>query len=171
MQFLTISGEMILDIFLVQEDGEGHPQGANDNDYWNEQRADLYRTQIPSMFDRGEEILRESIEAFQAVVSESSSLLNPDVAGDFVNFWMSDDIGQPIQLASPDPTHVWHNLTAGQYLRSRGFVDAIMGLLSIPASEAACERVLWHLRRAMYPYCMGASESLLLTRVRAIVSQ
>jgi hypothetical protein len=56
---------------LVQEDGEG----ANDNDYWSEQRADLYRNPIPSMFDSGEEILWENIEAFQAIVSESSCLI------------------------------------------------------------------------------------------------
>jgi hypothetical protein len=43
-------------------------------------------------------------------------------------------------------------------------------LFAIPASQAVCERALWHLRRILLPYPTNMRPALALAKLQAVIS-
>jgi hypothetical protein len=123
----------------------------------------------PLIFDDAQGIFSDCTKEFAKIVEELGK--PPGTALEFLSFWMSDDSvnGAESALLSPCPIDIWKILAGTPFLRSCGILGTIQRLLSIPASEATCERALWHLRRVLLPSAMKSSEQLVLTRLRAIM--
>jgi hypothetical protein len=154
-----------LDILNIFDSGESYLP-----EQWPDLPTGTNSSKRPTLFDEGEMTLEQCRNEFREVLFEISG--SRDGAERLFNFWISDDAtvapGAGDAMTSPSPIRIWEILANHPFLL--GIFQVVERLLIIPASEATCERAIWHLRRIMHPCCMGSSDGLILTRLRAIMS-
>jgi hypothetical protein len=71
-------------------------------------------------------------------------------------------------FAYQSPVEVWGRICTNSMFDP--LLDILTRLFAIPASEAVCERALWHLRRILLPYSLNTTPELALAKLQGVIT-
>jgi hypothetical protein len=71
-------------------------------------------------------------------------------------------------FAYHSPVEVWKGICTCSMFSP--LLDILMRLFAIPASQAVCERALWHLRRILLPFSLKTSPALALAKLQGVIT-
>jgi hypothetical protein len=114
-------------------------------------------------------------EDLEAVEYELASLcedldMNPHFVVPIWKLWIQACLGMDViqSFGQKSLVQVWGKICASSMFTP--LLTIMQRLFAIPASQAFCERGLWHLRRILLPFSVNTGPALALTKLQAQVS-
>jgi hypothetical protein len=114
-------------------------------------------------------------ESLHGVRQELNSLcldleINPDLLIPVWNVWIAGQFGMDIigSFTHQSPIEVWERICSCSIFSP--LLTIMKRLFAIPASQAVCERALWHLRRILLPSSVNTRPALALAKLQGVMS-